>query len=84
MSTFDEDRCEVGGCACAIWNDWLWARVEFAQQHPRAAEFADVTDEDARMDAEDQLIAELDQAGELPGFEVPPCPRAGCHYAGPS
>jgi hypothetical protein len=78
MPKFKEGECEIGGCSCGIWNDWLWKRIEFVQHHPRASEFSELQSSDEIMDAENTLMMELELADELPEFDMPPCERPTC------
>lgn len=74
-SPFVEGACEVGGCACGIWADWLEARTAWARAHPEAAAIEAIADDDDRCEAYEDFA---DERGH--DFErlAPPCPRPGC------
>lgn len=72
---FVERECDVGGCACGIWEDWQMARHEWARRLPEAALLDAIEDDDERLEAVEDLAEERDAEFE---HLAPPCPYPGC------
>lgn len=85
---FVETQCEIGGCACSIWNDWYWSAREVAQNTPDMVRLGKRYDRgrvsESRYDAAVSEEVEAMLADGRYVYPAPPCPRPTCARYSPT